>query len=119
LAAAIAVVLPLAAHAAKKRTADVKIINQTDWEIHELYLSATGEKTWGPDQLGDDVIGKGESFTLADIPCDHYDVKIVDGDGDECIVAAVDICGKNEEWPITSADLLECQAGTAAEKTAR
>ena len=116
LALAIAVTLPLAAPARSKRAADVKVTNRTDWEIHELYLSSTDEKTWGPDQLGDDVIGKGESLVLEGIPCDDYDVKIVDEAGDECVVAAVDICGKDEQWTITSGDLLKCQAGTAAEK---
>ena len=116
LALAVAVALPLAAHAEAKRSADVKVTNRTEWEIHELYLSSTDEESWGPDQLGDEVIGKDESFTILGIPCDKYDIKIVDEDKDECIVAKVDICGDNQEWAITSADLLKCQVGTAAEK---
>lgn len=122
LALAAAVALPLAAHAAedapaaKPKSADVKVINRTEWEIHGLYLSSTDEKNWGPNQLGDDVIKKGESFTILGVPCDKYDVKIVDEDKDECVVAKVDICGDNQEWAITSADLLKCQVGTAAEK---
>jgi len=118
LALAVAVAVPIAAHAAKK-SADVKVTNRTEWEIHELYLSSTDEGSWGPDQLGDEVIGKDESFTILGIPCDDYDVKIVDEDGDECVVAKVDICGDNQEWAITTADLLKCQVGTAAEKTGR
>ena len=119
LALAVAVALPLAAHAKAKRSADVKVTNRTEWEIHELYLSSTDEDSWGPDQLGDEVIGKDESFTILGIPCDDYDVKIVDEDGDACIVAKVDICGDNQEWAITTADLLKCQVGTAAEKPGR
>ena len=116
LALAVVVALPLAAPARSKRAADVKVTNRTDWEIHELYLSSADDENWGPDQLADEVIKKGESFTLMGIPCDDYDVKIVDEEGDECVVAAVDICGKDEQWTITSGDLLKCQAGTAAEK---
>ena len=118
LAVVVAVAAPIAAHAAKK-SADVKVTNRTEWEIHELYLSSSADGNWGPDQLGEDVIGKDESFTILGIPCDDYDVKIVDEDGDECIVAKVDICGDNQEWAITTADLLQCQAGTAAEKKGR
>ena len=119
LAVAVAAVLPLVAHAGSKRAADVKVTNRTDWEIHELYLSSADDENWGPDQLGEEVIGKGESFTLMGIPCDDYDIKIVDEEGDACIVAAVDICGDNQEWAITSGDLLQCQAGTAAETADR
>ena len=106
--------LPIATHAGAQRSADVKITNRTDWVIDELYLSSADDDNWGPDQLGEDVIGKGESFTLLEIPCDDYDVKIVDEEGDECIIAKVDICGENQAWTITSGDLLQCQAGTAA-----
>lgn len=119
LAFVVAAALPIAVHAKAKRSADVKVTNRTEWEIHELYLSSTDEESWGPDQLGDDVIGKDESFTVLGIPCDDYDVKIVDEDGDECVVAKVDICGDNQEWAITTADLLKCQVGTAAEKSGR
>ena len=108
----LAAALPAAAFAADKQS-DVKITNDTDWEIHHFYLSSTDDEAWGPDQLGDDVIGTGDSFTLTAIPCDEYDVKLVDEEGDECVVGAVDICGKGEEWVLTSKDLVECQAATA------
>jgi len=111
---ALVVVLPVAAQARPKRAADVTITNRTDWEIHELYLSSADDENWGPDQLGEEVLGKGDSFTLQGIPCDDYDVRLVDEEGDECIVAAVDICGESQQWTITSGDLLQCQAGTAA-----
>jgi len=115
LAIAVAALLPLAAQAAAKRSANVKITNRTDWEIHQLFLSSTDDENWGPDQLGDEVIGVGESFTLQDVPCDLYDVKIVDEDEDSCVVPEVDICGQSQQWTITSGDLLQCEAGSAAE----
>jgi hypothetical protein len=118
LALAAAVALPLAAHAAaEKQSADIKVTNRTEWEIHELYLSSSEDGNWGPDQLGDEVIKKDESYTLMGVPCDKYDIKIVDEDKDECVVPKVDICGQNQEWAITTADLLQCQAGTAASKS--
>lgn len=107
----LAAVFPAAASAAKK--ADVKITNRSDWEIHHFYLSSTEDDEWGPDQLGDEVIDTGDSFTLTDVPCDDYDVKLIDEDGDECVVGAVDICGKGQEWVITSKILLACQEATA------
>jgi len=100
--------LPAAAHAAGKK-ANVKIVNKSDWEIHHFFLSPTEEEHWGPDQLGDDVVGTGEAFTLKTIPCDSYDVKLVDEDGDECVVEAVDICGGSEQWTITNQALLACE----------
>jgi hypothetical protein len=108
-----ALALPADAHAAGKgKKAAVKVINKSDWEIHHFFLSSTDEDEWGPDQLGDEVIGTGESFTLKNIPCDSYDVKLIDEDGDECVVDDVDICGGAESWTITNKILLGCQAAS-------
>jgi hypothetical protein len=103
---------PAPAHAAKGKKAAVKINNKSDWEIHHFYLSSTDDDEWGPDQLGDEVVGTDDSFTLKSIPCDSYDIKLVDEDGDECVVEDVDICGGAEKWTITNKILLGCQANS-------
>jgi hypothetical protein len=89
---------------------NVTIKNKSDWEIHHFFLSPVEQEEWGPDQLGDEVIdANGGSFLLHSIPCASYDIKLIDEDGDECVVADVDICGNNQAWTITSDDLLECE----------
>ena len=88
---------------------DVKIKNKSKWDIHQFFLSSSTEGEWGPDQLGDDVLEAGGSFTLTGIPCDEYDVMLVDEDEDECVVEAVDICGADDSWVITNEDLLDCE----------
>ena len=104
-------VLVPAAYAAKKH-ASVTIVNESEWRLDHLYLSSVDTNEWGADQLGKDVIGKNESFKITDIPCDAYDVKLIDEDGDECVVEDVDLCGSKETWRVTSKDLLACQAGS-------
>lgn len=88
---------------------DVKIVNQSDWAIHHLFLSSVDDDQWGPDQLGELVIGPGETFTLRNIPCDHYDVKLIDEEGDECVLGGVEVCKQNQSWVINSEDLATCQ----------
>lgn len=90
----------------------VTIKNNSSWDIHQLYLSSTEDESWGPDQLGEQVIGGGESFKLHGIPCDDYDVKLVDEDGDECVVGGVSLCADSDAWAIDDDDLLSCQAAT-------
>jgi hypothetical protein len=102
-------VFTIPASAARKK-ATIKVINQSKWEIHHLYLSSTTDKQWGSDQLGDEVIqAKGGSFTLTNIDCDDYDIKVVDEDGDECVVEAVNLCGDETVWKITDKILLACE----------
>jgi hypothetical protein len=94
----------------KKTRATVKIVNRTDWDIHHLYLASHDSDDWGEDQLGEHTIPKkGGAFSITDIPCETYDVQLVDEEGDKCEVESIDICGGNETWAINNKDLLACQ----------
>ncbi len=108
LAALVLFAICLPAFAGGKH-ATVKIINQSKWELHHIYLSPSGDDNWGPDQLEDQVLAKGESLTLTNISCDQYDVKVVDEDGDECVIEQADLCGDNSYWKITDKELLDCE----------
>jgi hypothetical protein len=110
IAAALGLVLATIGVSSAEKKSDVTVVNHAAWDIHHLYLSAADENEWGPDQLGTEVMATGDSFKLTGIPCDEYDVRLVDEDGDECMIFAVDICGANETWVIESGDLLECEA---------
>jgi hypothetical protein len=105
LAVFMALTLPLAA-----ADATIKVINKSDWSIHHFFLSPADEKSWGPDQLGDEVLETGDSLTLTGIDCDEYDIRVVDEDGDECLIASVALCADNSVWKLTNKDLLSCQA---------
>lgn len=90
----------------------VIVVNKSSWAIHEMYFSPTDETEWGDDQLGKQTIETGEQFTLTGIPCDKWDVKVVDEDGDECVVENVALCADTDKWVINDSDLLGCQAAT-------
>lgn len=93
----------------------VTISNESSWEIHQFYLSPANQQAWGPDQLRDQVIATEATFTLQGIPCGEYDVRLVDEDGDECVVGAVPLCADNDQWVISDDDLLACQAASDEE----
>ncbi len=93
---------------AQQRRASITVRNNSDWTIRNLYVSPSSENAWGPDQLGQEVIESGGSFTLRNIPCDEYDIKLVDSDGDECVVNQVDLCNDNSTWTITNQLLASC-----------
>lgn len=114
VAALVMAVGPMTAlvEAQAKKKASVTVINKSDWRIDQLYLSSADDEEWGPDQLQEMVINPGETFTLKGIECDTYDIRIVDEDGDQCIVGDVELCGDKATWTITSKTLLSCQAAS-------
>ncbi len=94
---------------ALQEKAEFMIENKSDWDIHHLFLSPADDDQWGPDQLGDHVLKSGTSFTLRSIPCDTYDIKVVDDDGDACIIKAIPMCKDHTHWDITNKELAKCQ----------
>lgn len=96
----------------KKKKATIKVVNQSNWEIHHIFLSSSTDDSWGPDQLDDEVLAKGDSLMLTGIDCDDYDIKVVDEDGDECVIEEVSLCGDESHWKITDKELLGCQANS-------
>lgn len=102
----VAVAMPLAAWAN-----NVVFVNQSSWDITHIYFSSSKSKNWGEDHLGDEVLSKGDSLTLQGVSKGKWDVRVVDEDGDECIIADVSISA-NDKWVIEDDDLLSCQAGS-------
>jgi hypothetical protein len=109
LFALVMLALPLASQAQPQK-AVFMIVNRSDWDIHGLFLSPTHKDTWGPDQLGDEVIKHGGgSYTIHSIPCGHYDIKVIDEDGDACVIEDVIMCKDHTHWDITNKELANCE----------
>jgi len=102
----------VAGSASAADSSNITLKNSSKWAIHQLYFSPANTTEWGADQLGNQTIAHGASFTLNGIPCNKYDVRLVDEDGDECVVQDVAVCANNDTWEITDHDLLGCQAKT-------
>lgn len=94
--------------------ASIEVDNRSDWHIHQLYLSPSSSSDWGTDQLRDDVIMSGDSYTLTGIACDTYDVRIVDEDQDECVMTGISMCKDRQRLNIDNDTLLTCQGATQA-----
>jgi hypothetical protein len=87
--------------------------NDSSWKINELYFSRSASHDWGKDQLGRKTIRNGDTFTLTDIQCGTYDVKLIDEDGDQCDIEHVQLCDEAHTWSIRDKDLARCQAKTS------
>jgi hypothetical protein len=93
--------------------ATVEFVNQSSWEIHEVYFSPASQRSWGDDYLEDDVLERGDSLTLTGIEAGRWDVMVVDEDGDKCILEDVRFSKSDRDrWVIEDEDLLNCQAAS-------
>jgi len=89
--------------------AELKIVNSSGRAIHELYVAAPGERSWGADLLRGKqprVIARGETYTVADLPPGTYQV-VLPSEGSECQIDSVDITA-DQRIDLTSRALREC-----------
>lgn len=87
--------------------AELTVINSSDYVVHHLHVSPSQSRSWGPDQLGKETIGRAERFTVRNIPDGTYDLKLVDEDEDECIVENVEVSGAMT-WMLTDTVIENC-----------
>ena len=99
---------PATATAQRRGHYTLLIENDSRYDIYYLYMSRTLEDDWGPDRLGSEVLGSGETFSLGNIPAGEYDVKFADEDDDECVLSDIAIV-TDTEWSLTTDFLLECE----------
>lgn len=74
------------------------ISNRSSHTLIRLQLAEPGTGVWGDDQLAGPMEPDGLDFEFQ-VPCDVYDVKLVDADANECVLEELDLCVAR--WVVT------------------
>ena len=85
------------------------IENESSYSFAEINLSPEDSVSWGADLLGADILAPGEVLEVSGVACDVYDIRVIDDEGDECILTSVDLCLDNAVWRIDDVELAACQ----------
>jgi hypothetical protein len=105
---AILAVLLAACASEEDLSSTLTIENDSSFSFVEINLAAVDSPTFGPDLLGADTLDPGDVLELSNVPCDTYDIRITDEDGDQCILDTVDLCLDNAVWRIDDTELAIC-----------
>jgi hypothetical protein len=93
---------------AKTTTTSVNIVNNSNKEIRNVYLSHVNADDWGANQLGAATIPAGQSFNLNNVACDQQQVKVIAEDQDGCFASTVVNCGDSATWTVTTNTAWDC-----------
>jgi hypothetical protein len=77
------------------------VSNDSDFEIHEMYVTEVSSPTWGGNLLGGSILFPGESMELG-LDCNTYDAMLIDETGAVCEIQNVDLCFDEADWIITN-----------------
>jgi len=97
-----------ASSSARPPITSVNIVNNSNKEIRNVYLSHVNVDDWGGNQLGDTIILPGQSFTLSNFTCDQEPIKVVAENQDGCFHSVVVNCGSSATWTITNDTAADC-----------
>jgi hypothetical protein len=92
------------------------VSNQSDFEIHEMYVTPVASPTWGPNLLRGDILFPGDAMFLS-LDCDTYDAMLIDETGAACEVANVRLCFDDADWIIRNNTCALFEARAAAART--
>jgi hypothetical protein len=97
---------------ARMQTASIRIVNNSNRVIRNVYLSHVDVDDWGPNQLSEgSTISPGQSFTVTNVTCDQSQIKVIGEDQDGCFLSAVVNCGGDATWTITNDTAADCGSG--------
>lgn len=70
-----------------------RLVNRSRADVNEVYVSLTGEDSWGRDRLGDDTVAAGATrvFRLPSGEC-RYDVRVVFANGEATEKRRLNLC---------------------------
>ena len=90
-------------------TTSVNIVNNSNREVRNVYLSHVNADDWGGNQLSNgQVIAPGQSYNLSNVACDQQQVKVIAEDQDGCFLSTVANCGGSATWTITNDTARDC-----------
>ena len=84
------------------------IQNNSGYDIYEIHMSSVFDGSWERDLLGRHVLSTGNTFDITGITSGRYDIKVVDEDGDACIVQQVAVY-QDRSWNLTPLGLVGCE----------
>jgi len=92
---------------AQDHDSSITIVNRSEFAIHHLQMTPSDSSRWGRDMLGGDVLLPDEEVTIL-VACGTYDIRLVDDEGEQCVVPDIDLCDEDAEWVITTGALNRC-----------
>ena len=94
--------------AARSLSGSVRIVNNSNREISNVYFSHVDADDWGSDQLGENNIAAGQSYTISNITWDQQQLKVIGEDQDGCFLSTVVASGSDSTWTITNDTAADC-----------
>lgn len=97
--------------------ATLTVINNSDFVIEELYLTDVGSPTWGRNLVEGDPLFPDDEIVLG-VECGFYDALLVDEEGVDCELEAIDLCLNNAQWFIQNDTCIAFEAARKAREQA-
>jgi hypothetical protein len=73
--------------------------NQSDFEVHEMYVTDISSPSWGPNLLDGDILFPGDMMYVG-VECGTYDALLIDETDATCEVNNISLCFEDVDWII-------------------
>ncbi len=106
LAACAAIPMATGTATAQSDSETFRVSNESSFRIDNVYMTRTSNQRWGYDRLSGYLFPR--QYLDLSVDPGRYDVKLIDKDGDACIVKKVDVF-EGTVFHVTNVVLLSCE----------
>ena len=72
------------------------LVNQSGVTVQEFYFGSSAQRSWGADQLGQNVLQNGRSMNFRARAAGRNDFRVVWANGEHAEMMSVDICATSQ-----------------------
>ena len=94
--------------ATRAATGSITIVNNSSRSISHVYFAHSNSDDWSNDQLNDNAIAAGQSFTISNVNWDQSQVKVIAENQDGCFLTTVVDSNGSVTWTITDSTAANC-----------
>ncbi len=86
----------------------ITVHNRSGYALFHLYLSAPQRNAWGDDLTHNHTFHNNTTLALQGVSCGRYDIRLLDEDGDECVLRDQSVCGEHGGLTLNGAEVATC-----------
>ncbi len=84
----------------------ITFVNNSVWDIKQLYIAPAGSNSWGNNLLGNVIVSYKLKVAISGLKCGTVDIRVVGADNESGVIRGANLCAQGKTYSITDVGLV-------------